>query len=212
MSLISCISRFSRARDPPAMPSGGSGLRPSEYLARSSSAATRARSDSTVSSFSSVSAETSFSKPPVSLFSASIAPDAASATAVALSSRSGRPHTVMPSVSSTKCKRSESKRYQKATSASKADASLCASLLCPLRDSCPKSRPHFKIASSSDDSTSPSTRRIRCPCIATEEHQPRLVASIGRSATFFVPALACSVALRRIMCCREYTSHTASPR
>ena len=42
MSLISCISKFSRWRDPPAMPSGGSGLSPSEYLARSSSAATRA--------------------------------------------------------------------------------------------------------------------------------------------------------------------------
>ena len=48
------------------------------------------------------------------------------------------------------------------------------------------------------------------PCMAMEEHQPRIVASCGRMATPLVPAraaCAAAVARRRIMCWRAYTSH-----
>mmetsp|Transcript_14608 Transcript_14608/g.48357 ORF Transcript_14608/g.48357 Transcript_14608/m.48357 type:complete len:209 (-) Transcript_14608:305-931(-) len=149
---------------------------------------------------------------PSSTHKSSIAPETLFPTSSELKPRNGRPQSVMPRVSKTKCSRGGSNKYQYATSASSALASLCAAVLCPLLLSCPKSFPHFKTASSSSDRTSPSIRRIKCPCIAIEVHHPCFVASIGRRATFLVPAFAFSVAFLNIMCCRAYTSHTASPR
>ena len=83
--------------------------------------------------------------------------------------------------------------------------------LCPDRDSCPKSRPHFSTASSSSVIKSFSSRRLRCACMAFALHRPFETPSCGRMALPDALAVSLDVTRFKIMCCRAYSS-TASPR